>query len=70
VAATAARVDALRVRITGGQPAIPLEGVRMGRLEMYSSSAKAARELGYEASSADDAIERAVRWYRDNGYAA
>ncbi len=70
VAASAARVDALRVRITGGQPAIPLEGVRMGRLEMYSSSAKAARELGYEASSADDAIERAVRWYRDNGYAA
>jgi dihydroflavonol-4-reductase len=70
VAATAARVDAVRVRITGGQPAIPLEGVRMGRLEMYSSSAKAARELGYGASSADDAIERAVRWYRDNGYAA
>ena len=25
----------------GGTPAIPLEGVRMGRLEMYSSSAKA-----------------------------
>jgi dihydroflavonol-4-reductase len=70
VASTAARVDAVRVRITGGQPAIPLEGVRMGRLEMYSSSAKAARELGYEASSADDAIGRAVRWYRDNGYAA
>ena len=66
----AARVDDVRVRIIGGKPAIPLEGVRMGRLEMYSSSAKAAEELGYEASSADDAIGRAVRWYRDNGYAA
>jgi nucleoside-diphosphate-sugar epimerase len=42
----------------------------MGRLEMYSSSAKAAVELGYRPSSADDAIERAVRWYRENGYAA
>jgi nucleoside-diphosphate-sugar epimerase len=42
----------------------------MGRLDMYASSAKAAVELGYRASSADDAIERAVRWYRDNGYAA
>ena len=63
-------MDSARVRVTGGQPAIPLEGVRMGRLEMYASSAKAAGEPGYRASSADDAIERAVRWYRDNGYAA
>ena len=70
LAITAARVDDLRVRITGGQPVIPLEGVRMGRLEMYASSAKAAEELGYAASSTDDAIERAVRWYRDHGYAA
>jgi dihydroflavonol-4-reductase len=70
IAAAAARVDAVRVRVSGGMPAIPLEGVRMGRLEMYSSSAKAAAELGYRSSSADDAIERAVRWYRDNGYAA
>ncbi|MHB8489454.1 MAG: NAD-dependent epimerase/dehydratase family protein [Candidatus Dormibacteria bacterium] len=70
IAAAAAHADAVRVRLTGGQPAIPLEGVRMGRLEMYASSAKASAELGYAASSADDAIERAVRWYRDNGYAA
>ncbi len=32
VAAAAARVDAVRVWATGGTPAIPLEGVRMGRL--------------------------------------
>lgn len=70
MALAAARVDALRVRVTGGVPAIPLEGVRMGRLDMYSSSAKATRELGYRPSSPGDAIERAVRWYRENGYAA
>jgi dihydroflavonol-4-reductase len=70
IAATAARVDGVRVRITGGEPAVPLEGVHMGRLEMYSSSAKAAAELGYRPSSATDAIERAVRWYREHGYAA
>jgi len=70
VAVAAARMDALRVRLTGGEPAIPLEGVRMGRLEMYSSSARAVAELGYRPSSADDAIDRAVRWYRENGYAA
>ena len=70
IAVAAARVDAARVRLTGGVPAVPLEGVRMGRLEMYSSSAKAVDELGYAPSSASDAVERAVRWYRENGYAA
>ena len=70
VAALAARADAARARVTGGAPAVPLEGVHMGRLEMYSSSAKAVAELGYRPSSVGDAIERAVRWYRDNGYAA
>ncbi len=70
VAATAARVDAARTRLTGGAPAIPLEGVRMGRLEMYSSSQKAVDELGYRPSSAGDAVERAVRWYFEHGYAA
>ena len=70
IAVAAARVDAVRVRITGGVPAVPLEGVRMGRLEMYSSSAKAVAELGYAPSSASDAVGRAVRWYRENGYAA
>jgi dihydroflavonol-4-reductase len=70
IAVAAARVDAARVRITGSVPAVPLEGVRMGRLGMYSSSAKATAELGYAPSSAVGAVERAVRWYRENGYAA
>ncbi len=50
-------------------PLIPLEGVRMARHYMYVSSAKAQAELGYEATSVTAALERAVRWYRDNGYA-
>jgi dihydroflavonol-4-reductase len=50
-------------------PLIPLEGVRMARHYMYASSAKAQSELGYEATSVNAALERAVRWYRDNGYA-
>lgn len=70
IAMAAARVDAVRVRMTGAVPAIPLEGVRMGRLEMYSSSAKAIEELGYRPTSAAAAVARAVRWYREHGYAA
>jgi dihydroflavonol-4-reductase len=50
-------------------PLIPLEGVRMARYHMYASSAKAQSELGYAATSVTAALERAVRWYRDNGYA-
>jgi dihydroflavonol-4-reductase len=69
LAAAAARADDLRVRLTGASPAIPLEGVHMGRREMYSTSAKASLELGYRPSSVGAAIDRAVRWYRDHGYA-
>jgi dihydroflavonol-4-reductase len=52
-----------------GAPLIPLEGVRMARHYMYVSYAKAQSELGYEATSVTAALERAVRWYCDNGYA-
>lgn len=69
LAVIAAAADEARVAVTGGTPAIPLEGVRMGRLSMYSTSAKAERELGYRASPIEPAIDEAVAWYRDNGYA-
>jgi dihydroflavonol-4-reductase len=68
--------DELRCRLWRGDPEergaplIPLEGVRMGRHTMYVSCAKAQEELGYTASSVEAALERAVRWYRDNGYIA
>jgi dihydroflavonol-4-reductase len=70
IAAAAARVDELRVRITGAEPVVPLEGVRMGRDEMYSSSTRAIDDLGYRPTSVRVAIERSVHWYRANGYAA
>ena len=69
------RADELRCQLfrngKGGiaAPLIPLEGVRMARHHMYASSAKAQSELGYEPTPVNAALERAVRWYRDNGYA-
>ncbi len=75
LALTLGWADELRCRLlrdgTGGiaAPLIPLEGVRMARHHMYASSAKAQSELGYEATSVTAALERAVWWYRDNGYA-
>jgi nucleoside-diphosphate-sugar epimerase len=37
---------------------------------MFIQSRRAADELGVVPSSVDSALERAVRWYQDNGYLA
>jgi dihydroflavonol-4-reductase len=65
-----ARVDDVRCRVTGAEPAIPLEGAHMSSQLMFVSSDKAARELGFEAGPVIAALDRAVRWFRDNRYAA
>jgi dihydroflavonol-4-reductase len=62
--------DELRCRLSAGaDPVVPLEGVRMARHSMYASCDRARSELGYEPTSVTTALERAVRWYRDHGYA-
>lgn len=60
--------DEQRCRLTGAQPAIPLEGVRLARRPMYVSTEKARRELGYQPSPVREALARAVDWYRRHGY--
>lgn len=55
--------------LTGNEPLAPLEGVKMARKKMFASHAKASRELGYAPGSAGTALEKAVRWFRENGYA-
>lgn len=64
--------DELRCRLTPGAaaPLVPLEGVRMARHTMYVNCDKAKVELGYEPTPVLPALERAVRWYRGNGYAS
>jgi dihydroflavonol-4-reductase len=54
--------------ISGREPGIPLEGVRMSRHKMFVNTSLAERELGFAPGSVDAAIERAARWYIDNGY--
>jgi dihydroflavonol-4-reductase len=56
--------------LIGREPRIPLEGVRMARHKMFVDSSLAVRELGFAPGSVDAALERAARWYTDNGYAA
>jgi dihydroflavonol-4-reductase len=54
--------------ITGHEPRIPIEGVRMARHKMFVDSSLAVRELGFAPGSTDAALERAARWYIENGY--
>ncbi len=55
-------------RITGREPFVTLDGVRMSRKKMYFTSDKASRELGYATRPARRAIADAVVWFRTNGY--
>jgi dihydroflavonol-4-reductase len=71
VALLAAWVDEGRCQLRPrARPVVPLEGVRMSSHRMFIQSRRAADELGVVPSSVDSALERAVRWYQDNGYAA
>jgi len=56
-------------RLLGREPRATIETVRMGKKKMWASSAKAERELGWKIVPADDALRRAVDWFRANGYA-
>lgn len=54
--------------LSGKPPLAPLEGVKMARKRMFVSHAKATRDLGYTPGSVDQALQRAVDWFRENGY--
>jgi dihydroflavonol-4-reductase len=58
----------LGARVTRREPFVTLDGARMSRKKMFFSSARAMRELGYQARPAPLAIADAVAWFRTNGY--
>jgi dihydroflavonol-4-reductase len=64
----AAALDTLASRLTGRQPRVPLEGVRLSRHTMFFDAGKAVRELGLPQTPVEEALGRAVAWFRENGY--
>ena len=58
----------LAARVTGRDPFVTVDGVRMSRKKMYFTSEKASRELGYRPRPAREAIADAVGWFEVNGY--
>jgi dihydroflavonol-4-reductase len=55
--------------ITHTPPRIPLEGIRMAKYCMHYDCAKALRELDLPQTPVEVALEKAVRWFRQHGYA-
>ena len=51
-------------RLTGTPPRVPMEGVRMARKKMWVTHEKARRELGFAPGPAEQALRRAVEWFR------
>ncbi|KIL99886.1 UDP-glucose 4-epimerase [Paramagnetospirillum magnetotacticum MS-1] len=54
-------------RLFGGEPFVTMDGLKMSRIHMFFSSAKAERELGYRHRSADEALDAAVEWFKSIG---
>lgn len=54
-------------RMTGRDPFLTLDGLRMAKHAMFYSSAKAERELGHVARPYREAIADALRWFRAAG---
>jgi dihydroflavonol-4-reductase len=55
--------------LTGQPPRIPLEGVKMAKYKMHYDCSKAIRELGIPRTPPEVALGKAVKWFRDHGYA-
>src|SRR5882724_258465 len=61
--------EAFTGRLLKREPRATIDTVRMGKKKMFASSDKAERELGWKIVPVEDALRRAVEWFRGNGYA-
>tara|TARA_R110000868_G_scaffold10900_7_gene52745 strand:- start:544 stop:1536 length:993 start_codon:yes stop_codon:yes gene_type:complete len=55
-------------RITGREPVVTVDALRMAAKHMYYSSDKAREKLGYAPRPARQALTDSVDWFRANGY--
>ena len=54
--------------LTGKEPLLTLDGLRMSRYHMFFTSAKAERELGYRSRPYREGVVDALAWFRTAGY--
>ena len=58
----------IAARLTGWEPMVTRDALRMAKKKMYFSTGKAECDLGYRARPAREAIEDAIAWFRAEGY--
>jgi len=61
--------EAITGTVLRREPRATVDTVRMGKKKMFACSAKAEHELGWKIVPVDNALQRAVDWFRANGYA-
>ena len=54
--------------VTGKEPLLTVDGLRMSRYHMFFTSAKAERELGYRSRAYQEGVVDALAWFRQAGY--
>lgn len=55
-------------RLTGFEPRLTVDSLKMARKRMYFSSEKAKQELGFSSRSGEAALSDAVAWFAANNY--
>ncbi len=55
-------------RITGREPFLTRDGLRMSKYRMFFNSAKAERELGFRARPYREGLVDAIKWFGQAGY--
>jgi dihydroflavonol-4-reductase len=55
-------------RLTGREPFVTKDGLRMAKYRMFFSAAKAERELGYRARPYREGLADAIKWFGQAGY--
>jgi dihydroflavonol-4-reductase len=63
-----ARAAEMIAALTGNEPLLTLDGLRMSTQRMFFTSAKAERELGFRARPYEQGLGDAIAWFREAGY--
>ncbi|MGB0579355.1 MAG: hopanoid-associated sugar epimerase [Limisphaerales bacterium] len=69
IAWSAAQVNEAMAKITKKEPKAPIAGVRMAKYKMFFNPSKAISELGMPQTPPSQALQDAVDWFREKGYA-
>ncbi len=56
-------------RVGKGAPRIPVAGVKAAYKVRHFDCSRAIRELGLPQTPVEEALSKAIRWFRENGYA-